>query len=58
MAQLVASSNGNIQAKLNELHTLNMYNLATGKLKKKYVSKPKQLSVLERIRQDFKQLNS
>lgn len=57
MKQLVSSTDKNIQAKINELHNLNKYNLATGKLKKKYVKKQKELTTLEKIQRDFKLLN-
>lgn len=57
MKQLVSSTDKNIQAKINELHNLNKYNLVTGKLKKKYVKKQKELTTLEKIQRDFKLLN-
>ncbi len=57
MKQLVSSTDKNIQAKINEFHNLNKYNLATGKLKKKYVKKQQELTTLEKIQRDFKLLN-
>ena len=63
MSQLVSSTRNNLsQVERNILNTniklndINKYNLATGKLKKKYVKKPK-LTVLEKIQRDFSQLN-
>ena len=63
MAQLVSSTRDNLNEvernilNINiKLNGINKYNLATGKLKKKYVKKPK-LSVLEKIQRDFKELN-
>ena len=46
----------NILTISREINRLDKYNLATGKLKKKYVKKVK-LTVLEKIQLDFKQLN-
>ena len=55
MAQLITSTNNRKQAVLSQLYNLSMYNLATGKLKKKYVTKTRP-STLEKIQADFKQL--
>lgn len=56
MSQLVSSTNNKRQNILSEMYHISKYNLATGKLKKKYVKKPK-LTVLEKIQRDFNQLN-
>jgi len=56
MTQLVSSTTSKKQNILSEMYYINKYNLATGKLKKKYVKKPK-LTVLEKIQRDFSQLN-
>jgi hypothetical protein len=59
-AQLISSTRTNLSEIerniLNitkELSSIDRYNLATGKLKKKYVKR----TVLEKIQRDFKQLN-
>ena len=57
MKHLVSSTDKDIQAKISELHNLSMYNLATGKLKKKYVKKQKELTTLEKISRDFNLIN-
>lgn len=64
MKQLVSSTRNNLsQVERNILNTniklndINKYNLATGKLKKKYVKKQQELTTLEKIQRDFKLLN-
>tara|TARA_R110002050_G_C8581572_1_gene483696 strand:+ start:331 stop:516 length:186 start_codon:yes stop_codon:yes gene_type:complete len=59
-AQLISSTRTNLSEIerniLNitkELSSIDRYNLATGKLKKKYVKR----TVLQKIQKDFKQLN-
>ena len=59
-AQLISSTRTNLSeiernilTITRELNALDRYNLATGKLKKKYVRK----TVLQKIQEDFKQLN-
>lgn len=55
-AELITSTENRKRNILSEMYHINKYNLATGKLKKKYVKKPK-LTVLEKIQRDFKELN-